>query len=63
MLFEHALIITSKDEYQYIKEGRKGGSGDKIILDEELDGDKAIVKARLLRMLKDVYHDDVLIVG
>ncbi len=62
MLFEHALIITSKDEYQYIRLGRESANG-KIILDEELDGDKAIVKARLLRMLKDAYHDDVLIIG
>ncbi|MEO9365860.1 MULTISPECIES: hypothetical protein [Candidatus Nitrosocaldus] len=32
-------------------------------MDDELDGDKAVVKAKLLRMLNDAYHDDVLIVG
>lgn len=41
--------------------GRKSNS--RIIMDDELDGDKAVVKAKLLRMLNDAYHDDVLIVG
>ncbi|MEM2923830.1 MAG: hypothetical protein QW560_05410 [Candidatus Nitrosocaldus sp.] len=62
MLFGHALIITSRDEYSYIQRSRKS-NGSRIIMDEELDGDKAVVKARLLRMLNDAYHDDLLIVG
>ncbi|MCS6767291.1 MAG: hypothetical protein RMJ59_00785 [Candidatus Nitrosocaldus sp.] len=37
---------------------------DRVILDEELDGDRAIVKARILRRLKqDRYHDDTLVIG
>ncbi|MEM0365237.1 MAG: hypothetical protein QW450_01840 [Candidatus Nitrosocaldus sp.] len=62
MLFDHALIITSRDEYPYIQQTRK--SNNRIIMDDELDGDKVVVKARLLRMLNYAcYYDDVLIVG
>ncbi len=58
-----SVIITTRSEYEDLK-NKHAIDGSSILLDDELDGDAAVVKARIVRMLKRyAKHKDDLLIG
>ncbi len=56
-----SVIITTRREYEYLKS--RYALDCNILFDDELDGDAAVVKARIVRMLKRSKHKDDLLIG
>ena len=50
------LVITTKEEKSMIDHGN-------ILLDNELDDEPALIKAKILRSLMGMYQDDQLVIG